>query len=119
MLDHVESVLDAVPEGPLYAAPVAVVLPPRKPAHAIAPDNDMRARLECKYKGYNEALDDVARLNAGPVADEDWHMNPCKQGHLDVGAGGGVASCYQCDEKITAATTQEAFKLWNAAHPKP
>ncbi|MGY4818015.1 hypothetical protein ACVNP3_18960 [Pseudomonas chlororaphis subsp. piscium] len=54
-----------------------------------------------------------------PVADEDWHMNPCKQGHRDVGAAGGVASCYQCDEKITATTTQEAFKLWNAAHPKP
>lgn len=53
-----------------------------------------------------------------PVADEDWHMNPCKQGHRDVGAAGGVASCYQCDEKIEAATTQEAFELWNAAHPK-
>ncbi|WDG77312.1 hypothetical protein PUP68_21685 [Pseudomonas chlororaphis] len=53
------------------------------------------------------------------VVDEDWRMNPCKQGHLDVGAAGGVASCYQCDEKITAATTQEAFRLWNAAHPKP
>jgi hypothetical protein len=42
--------------------PVAVVLPERKPVHATAPDNDMRARLECKNKGYNEALDDVARL---------------------------------------------------------
>ncbi|MBV7571835.1 hypothetical protein KW846_03895 [Pseudomonas sp. PDM32] len=43
--------------------PVAVVLPERKPTHATAPDNDMRARLECKNKGYNEALDDTARLS--------------------------------------------------------
>lgn len=44
-------------------APVSVALPERKPVHATAPDNDMRARLECKYKGYNEALDDTDRLN--------------------------------------------------------
>ena len=49
--------------------------------------------------------------------DADWHMNPCKQGHRDVGASGGVAACNQCDEKIEAATTQEAFRLWNATHP--
>ena len=49
--------------------------------------------------------------------DEDWRMNPCKQGHRDVGAAGGVAHCYTCDEKIEAATTQEAFELWNATHP--
>lgn len=55
---------------------------------------------------------------AAPKADEDWHMNPCKQGHRDVGAAGGVAACNQCDEKIAAATTQEAFERWNAAHPK-
>jgi hypothetical protein len=41
----------------------SLVLPERKPAHTTAPDNDMRARLECKNKGYNEALDDVTRLN--------------------------------------------------------
>ncbi|WP_223535372.1 hypothetical protein [Pseudomonas sp. GL-B-16] len=52
-----------------------------------------------------------------PEQDDDWHMNPCKQGHRDVGAAGGVAHCYTCDEKITAATTQEAFELWNATHP--
>ncbi|MEO8644613.1 hypothetical protein [Pseudomonas sp.] len=45
-----------------------------------------------------------------------WQMNPCKQGHLDVGAAGGVAHCYQCDEKIVASTTQEAFELWNTTH---
>lgn len=50
--------------------------------------------------------------------DDDWHMNPCKQGHLDVGAAGGVAACNQCDEKIEAATTQEAFDRWNATHPQ-
>jgi hypothetical protein len=49
--------------------------------------------------------------------DDDWHMNPCTQGHLDVGAAGGVAACNQCDEKIEAATTQEAFERWNAEHP--
>lgn len=49
--------------------------------------------------------------------DADWHMNPCKQGHRDVGAAGGVAACNQCDEKIEAATTHEAFKRWNATHP--
>lgn len=47
---------------------------------------------------------------------DDWHMNPCKQGHRDVGAAGGVAACSQCDEKIEAATTQEAFAQWNASH---
>ncbi len=49
--------------------------------------------------------------------DDDWHMNPCKQGHRDVGAAGGVAACNQCEEKIEAATTQEAFERWNATHP--
>ena len=53
-----------------------------------------------------------------PERDDDWHMNPCKQGHRDVGAAGGVAHCYTCDEKIVAATTQEPFELWNASHPK-
>lgn len=56
--------------------------------------------------------------DAEAVVDDDWHMNPCNQGHRDVGAAGGVAHCYQCDEKIVAATTREAFELWNAAHPK-
>ncbi len=49
--------------------------------------------------------------------DSEWRMNPCKQGHRDVGAAGGVAACNQCDEKIEAATTQEAFEQWNASHP--
>lgn len=57
-----------------------------------------------------------------PVVDEearndDWCMNPCQQGHRDVGASGGVAHCNQCDEAISAATTQEAFEQWNATHP--
>lgn len=50
--------------------------------------------------------------------DDDWRMNPCKQGHRDVGAAGGIAHCYQCDEKIEASTTQEAFERWNATHPQ-
>ena len=50
--------------------------------------------------------------------DDDWHMNPCRQGHRDVGGAGGVAHCNTCDEKITAATTLEAFELWNASHPR-
>jgi len=49
--------------------------------------------------------------------DTEWRMNPCKNGHRDVGAAGGVAHCYTCDEKITAANTQEAFEQWNATHP--
>ncbi len=56
--------------------------------------------------------------SAEPSKDDDWHMNPCKQGHRDVGAAGGVAHCYTCDEKIEAATTQEAFERWNATHPQ-
>jgi len=51
------------------------------------------------------------------LGDDDWHMNPCKQGHRDIGASGGVAACNQCNEKIEAATTQEAFEQWNASHP--
>lgn len=55
---------------------------------------------------------------AEPEKDDEWHMIPCSQGHRDVGAAGGVAHCYTCDEKITATTTQEAFELWNASHPQ-
>lgn len=51
------------------------------------------------------------------IKDDDWHMNPCKKGHRDVGAAGGIVHCYTCDEKIEAATTQEAFEHWNATHP--
>lgn len=51
------------------------------------------------------------------TSDDDWHMNPCKQDHRDVGAAGGVAHCYTCDEKIEAATTLEAFERWNETHP--
>lgn len=52
-----------------------------------------------------------------PDADAEWHMNPCKQGHRDVGASGGVAACNQCDEKIVAENTQAAFEQWNTSHP--
>lgn len=60
----------------------------------------------------------VAVDEQDPDPDDDWRMNPCKQGHRDVGASGGVAACNQCDEKIEAATTQEAFERWNATHPQ-
>lgn len=51
---------------------------------------------------------------------DDWHMNPCKNGHRDVGAAGGIAHCYQCGESITVETTEQAFKQWNATHqPQP
>jgi hypothetical protein len=64
-------------------------------------------------------LDFLAGQSAPEPApnEEDWHMNPCQQGHRDVGASGGKAYCYTCDETITAATTQEAFEQWNATHP--
>ncbi|WP_282352062.1 hypothetical protein [Pseudomonas sp. PS01303] len=83
-------------------------------------------------ENYNEnlraAIDQAMTAPAYPPArpeypepesakDDDWHMNPCKQGHRDVGAAGGVAACNQCDEKIEAASTQEAFERWNATHP--
>jgi hypothetical protein len=83
-------------------------------------------------ENYNEnlraAIDQAMTASAYPPArpeypdhesaqNADWHMNPCKQGHRDVGAAGGIAACNQCDEKIEAATTQEAFEQWNAAHP--
>ena len=61
----------------------------------------------------------LAHQPAPAAKDNDWHMNPCKQGHRDIGAAGGIAHCYQCDEKIEAATTKEAFERWNATHPKP
>ncbi|WP_226501446.1 hypothetical protein [Pseudomonas sp. MWU16-30322] len=69
-----------------------------------------------------ELMADIdAQLSASTESgqDDDWHMNPCKQGHRDVGASGGVAACNQCNEKIEAATTQEAFERWNATHPPP
>lgn len=50
-------------------------------------------------------------------SDDNWRMNPCQKGHLDVGASGCVAYCNQCDEAVSAATTQEAFERWNATHP--
>ncbi|SAM35799.1 hypothetical protein [Pseudomonas sp. 1 R 17] len=64
---------------------------------------------------HDQVLSDM-RAFLNPKRD-DWLMNPCGQGHRDVGAAGGVAQCYTCDEKITAASTQEAFEQWNATHP--
>ena len=59
----------------------------------------------------------TALTDTEPMQDSDWHMHPCTQGHRDVGAAGGIAHCYQCGEKIVAATTTEAFEQWNATHP--
>ncbi|WP_397448195.1 hypothetical protein [Pseudomonas sp. NA-150] len=88
-------------------------------AHQIkAPGDD-----EPQYRQRKEWIDwvlglcDEASASTEPTKDSDWHMNPCKLGHRDVGAAMGIAHCYQCDEKITAATTQEAFEQWNATHP--
>jgi hypothetical protein len=50
-------------------------------------------------------------------ADNDWHMNPCKLGHRDVGAGMSIAMCNTCKEKICRDTTEEAFTEWNRTHP--
>ncbi|MDD1966985.1 hypothetical protein NPS29_16775 [Pseudomonas putida] len=65
---------------------------------------------------YPPARPEYPELDA-TLAEEDWHMNPCKQGHRDVGACQGKAFCHTCDEKITATSTQEAFEQWNASHP--
>lgn len=51
------------------------------------------------------------------ACDDNWVMKPCTKGHRDVGAAGGVAQCHQCGEKISAATTREAFEQWNTSHP--
>jgi hypothetical protein len=84
-------------------------------------------------ENYNEnlrtAIDQAMTAPAYPPArpehpepqatkDDEWHIYPCKQGHRDVGAAGGIAHCYTCDEKSEAATTQEAFERWNANHPQ-
>ncbi len=89
------------------------------PACAHAWTDDGMFTLLCTKCGETEQdLNSPEDEPAAPVAGEEWRMNPCKQGHRDVGAAGGVASCYQCGEKITARTTEEAFALWNSSHPK-
>jgi hypothetical protein len=75
------------------------------------------AKTPWMYDVLGSVREYVANQSAPAAKDDDWHMNPCKQGHRDVGAAGGVAHCYTCDEKIEAATTQEAFERWNAKHP--
>lgn len=66
-----------------------------------------------------QAVQDTEEYEAAPVVtvDTDWRMNPCKLGHRDVGASGGVAACNICDEAIRRETTQQAFVEWNATHP--
>ena len=65
---------------------------------------------------YPPARPEYPEIDAA-LSEENWHMNPCKQGHGDVGACGGKAFCHTCDETITATTTQAAFEQWNATHP--
>jgi hypothetical protein len=81
-------------------------------------DENLRAAIDqaMTADAYPPARPEYQELDAA-LAEEDWHMNPCKQGHRDVGACGGKAFCHTCDETITAATTQEAFEQWNATHP--
>lgn len=77
-----------------------------------------RSRFLARTAPFQPEPDQPESGDAETANDDDWHMNPCKQGHSDVGAAGGVAHCYQCDEKIVASTTQEAFERWNATHSK-
>lgn len=63
----------------------------------------------------NPTLIKLAHEEESP--DSDWHMNPCKMGHTDVGAASGIAMCNTCEESIKGATTQEAFEDWNQTHP--
>jgi hypothetical protein len=72
-----------------------------------------QGRLPCACNVHESC----ARDAEAALSEENWHMNPCKQGHRDVGACGGKAFCHTCDETITATTTQEAFEQWNATHP--
>jgi hypothetical protein len=61
------------------------------------------------------ASPEVAQVEESP--DRDWHMHPCKMGHADVGAAGGIAMCNTCEETIRGFTTQKAFETWNKTHP--
>ena len=81
-------------------------------------NENLRAAIDeaMKADAYPPARPEYPEIDAA-LSDDDWHMNPCKQGHRDVGACQGTAFCYTCDETITAATTQEAFEKWNATHP--
>lgn len=64
---------------------------------------------------YPPATPEYPEIDAA-LSEENWHMNPCKQGKGDVGACGGKALCHSCSETITATTTQEAFERWNTQH---
>ncbi|MFK8398123.1 hypothetical protein M2D07_006380 [Pseudomonas sp. BGr12] len=43
-------------------------------------------------------------------------LSPCSQGHTDIGAAGGVARCYVCNEQEVGANTEEACANWERAH---
>ncbi|SEP58841.1 hypothetical protein SAMN03159444_00142 [Pseudomonas sp. NFACC02] len=92
-----------------------------KPHERVIGENyeeNLRAAIDqaMTADAYPPARPEYPELDSA-LSDEDWHMNPCKQGHRDVGACGCKAFCHTCDETITAATTQEAFEQWNATHP--
>jgi hypothetical protein len=81
-------------------------------------DAETQWKAERVSKGRRLYVDDRAlAICSEQQPGDNWHMNPCKKGHRDVGACNGKAFCHQCDEMITAATTQEAFEQWNATHP--
>lgn len=60
-------------------------------------------------------------MNSGKCvkSEDNWRMNPCEKGHLDVGAASGIAQCNTCGEKIECYTTKKAIKVWNDSHPIP
>lgn len=94
-----------------------------KPHERVIGENyneNLRAAIDqaMKADAYPPARPEYPELDAA-LTEDNWRMNPCKQGHRDVGACGGKAFCHTCDETITAATTQEAFEQWNAEHPAP
>lgn len=92
-----------------------------KPHERVIGENyneNLRAAIDqaMTADAYPPARPEYPELDAA-LAEKDWHMNPCKQGHRDVGACQGKAFCHTCDETITAETTQQAFEQWNATHP--
>ncbi|WP_177411094.1 MULTISPECIES: hypothetical protein [unclassified Pseudomonas] len=94
-----------------------------KPHERVIGENyneNLRAAIDqaMKADAYPPARPEYPELDAA-LTEDNWRMNPCKQGHRDVGACGGKAFCHTCDETITASTTQEAFEEWNAEHPAP
>lgn len=60
-------------------------------------DAETQWKAERISKGRRLYVNDRAlTFSSEQQPDDDWHMNPCKKGHRDVGACNGKAFCNQC-----------------------